>query len=153
MSIVDKIVDAKQLATTFAGPCLWLAGFAVLAGFGGGCWFMRHWDKGDIQEAKAQTLFAQKNFSDFKATLSSQSSDIKSDILKREREDADSIRERDQSIMKAIATGDAKLAAMLKPVFADMRSQINDVKYSCLTTVPLPDAYLLQLERPGGSAF
>jgi len=128
----------------FQGPCLILAGIAFLAGAGSATWATRAIMQGNVARAELR-------LSDFRAELATQSAAIERDAAERQQAAADALRARDQSITAAVDGIPGEVARLIAPQFARLRESVNDTRFDCLR-LPLPDSYLRELRRPGGSA-
>lgn len=128
----------------FKGPCLILAIVSALAGAGAATWATRAIMRGDVAEARLQLAA-------FRAELATQSASIEREAATRQQAAADALRERDQSITAAVDGIPGEVARLIAPQFARLRESVHDTRYDCLR-LPLPDDYLRELRRPGGTA-
>jgi len=153
-SIAERVVNARQWFSAFTGPCLYLAGFALLAGFGGGYWFTHSiWDAGALARAETRVAIAEKNLSDFKGEIAAQSSTIRGGLIKDMQANADALRARDQAITAAIDGIPARINAALDGKFKSLGSLLNAPQYDCVRTTVLPAEFLRALEQPPGNAL
>lgn len=127
----------------FKGPCLILAGIALLAGAGSATWATRAIMKGDVAEAREQ-------LASFRAELATQSASIEREAAARQQAAADALRDRDQSITAAVDAIPAEVAKLVAPQFTRLRESVHDARYDCLR-LPLPEPFLDGVRRPGGS--
>lgn len=142
--MIGWIANSLTWLQAFKGPCLILAGMAFLAGAGSATWATRAIMRGDVAEARLQ-------LADFRAELATQSAAIERDAAARQQAAAEALRERDQSITTTVDAIPAEVARLVAPQFARLRESVNETRFDCLR-YPLPDDYLRELRRPGGSA-
>jgi len=130
----------------FKGPCLILAAVALVTGGTlGSCVTKRLTDR--------RALVAEKALSDVRADMTTQSAAAEARAAVLRESAARAIRERDQQITAAVDGIPARVASLLNPKLAQLRSALNDPAYDCIRTVPLPREYLDGLQRPAGSAL
>jgi len=144
--VIGFIATALTWLKAFKGPCLILAAVAFLGGAGAATWATRAIMRGNVARAE-------KQLSDFRAELATQSASIERQAADRQKAAADALRERDAAITASVDGIPAAVAKIVAPQFAKLRSQINDPAYDCIRTVPLPREYLDGLQRAGGSAL
>ena len=142
--MTELVSTALTWLKAFKGPCLILAGVAFLGGAGLATWATRAIMRGDVARAE-------KQLSDFRAELATQSASIERQAAERQQAAADALRERDQSITSAVDAIPAEVARLVAPQFARLRESVNDTRFDCLR-LSLPEPYLDGLRRPGGSA-
>lgn len=142
--MIGWIANSLTWLQAFKGPCLILAGVTFLAGAGSATWATRAIMRGDVAEARLQLAA-------FRAELATQSAAIEREAATRQQAAADAMRERDQSITAAVDGIPGEVARLIAPQFARLRESVNDTRFDCLR-LPLPDSYLRELRRPGGSA-
>lgn len=129
----------------FKGPCLILAAVALVTGGTlGSCVTKRLTDRA--------ALTAQKALSDTRAELATQAAAAEAVAAELRQNALQAIRERDHQITSAVDGIPAKVAQLVAPKFAQLRSALNDPAYDCIRTVALPESVLRELRRPGGSA-
>jgi hypothetical protein len=142
--VIGSLATALTWLKAFKGPCLILAAVAFLGGAGAATWATRAIMRGNVAEARAQ-------LADFRAELATQSAAIEREAAARQQAAADALRERDQSITAAVDGIPGEVARLIAPQFAKLRESVNEPRFDCLR-LPLPDSYLRELRRPGGSA-
>ncbi|MCZ2098879.1 MAG: hypothetical protein LC121_21985 [Anaerolineae bacterium] len=142
--MIGWIANSLTWLQAFKGPCLILAGIAFLAGAGAATWATRAIMQGNVARAE-------QRLSDFRAELATQSASIERQAAERQQAAADALRERDQSITSAVDAIPAEVARLVAPQFARLRESVNETRFDCLR-YPLPDDFLRELRRPGGSA-
>lgn len=128
----------------FKGPCLILAAVALVTGGTlGSCVTKRLTDRA--------ALTAQKALSDTRAELATQAAAAEAVAAELRQNALQAIRERDHQITAAVDGIPAAVARLVAPQFAKLRESVNDTRFDCLRQ-PLPDDFLRELRRPGGSA-
>lgn len=142
--MIGFVSTALTWLKAFKGPCLILAGMAFLAGAGAATWATRAIMRGNVERAERQ-------LADFRAELATQSASIERDAAARQQAAADALRERDHAITSAVDAIPAEVARLVAPQFAKLRESVHDTRFECLG-YPLPDDFLRELRRPGGSA-
>ena len=142
--MIGFLATALTWLKAFKGPCLILAGMAFLAGAGAATWATRAIMRGDVAEARQQ-------LADFRAELATQSAKIEQEAAARQQAAADALRERDAAITASVDGIPAAVARLVAPQFAKLRESVHDTRFECLG-YPLPDDFLRELRRPGGSA-
>ena len=142
--MTELVSTALTWLKAFKGPCLILAAVAFLGGAGAATWATRAIMRGNVARAE-------KQLSDFRAELATQSASIERQAAERQQAAADALRERDQSITSAVDAIPAEVARLVAPQFARLRESVNDTRFDCLR-LSLPEPYLDGLRRPGGSA-
>lgn len=142
--MIGFLATALTWLKAFKGPCLILAGMAFLAGAGAATWATRAIMRGDVAEARQQ-------LADFRAELATQSAKIEQEAAARQKAAADALRERDAAITASVDGIPAAVARLVAPQFAKLRESVHDTRFECLG-YPLPDDFLRELRRPGGSA-
>ena len=142
--MIGFVSTALTWLKAFKGPCLILAGMAFLAGAGAATWATRAIMRGDVAEARQQ-------LADFRAELATQSAKIEQEAAARQKAAADALRERDAAITASVDGIPAAVARLVAPQFAKLRESVHDTRFECLG-YPLPDDFLRELRRPGGSA-
>ena len=142
--MIGFVATALSWLGNFKGPCLILAIVSALAGAGAATWATRAIMRGDVAEARQQ-------LSDFRAELATQSIKIEQEAAARQKAAADALRERDAAITASVDGIPAAVARLVAPQFAKLRESVHDTRFECLG-YPLPDDFLRELRRPGGSA-
>lgn len=142
--MIGFLATALTWLKAFKGPCLILAGMAFLAGAGAATWATRAIMRGDVAQAE-------KHLSDFRAELAAQSVDTERKAADRQRAVTEALRARDQAITASVDGIPAAVARLVAPQFAKLRESVHDTRFECLG-YPLPDDFLRELRRPGGSA-
>lgn len=128
----------------FSGPCAVLAAVALVTGGTlGSCVTKRLTDRA--------ALTAQKALSDTRAELATQAAAAEAVASELRQNALQAIRERDHQITSAVDGIPAAVARLVAPQFAKLRESVNDTRFDCLRQ-PLPDDFLRELRRPGGSA-
>jgi hypothetical protein len=151
MTLADKALSAVGTVRTFWAnfsiPCVWIAGVAFLAGGYAGY----RWMKGDVEEAKRETVEAELALSNFTATLATNAATAEAAAAKRVQDATAVQAERDAAISAQIAAIPSMVARKLQPDFALFRSAIHadPVLEECLAR-PLPPGALGVLRREGG---
>lgn len=129
----------------FQGPCLILAAVALVTGGTlGSCVTKR------MTESRA--LRAEKAVATLTADMATQTAAAEAEASVLRDNAFRAIRERDQAITTAVDGIPARVAQLVAPKFAQLRSALNDPAYDCIRTVALPESVLRELRRPGGSA-
>lgn len=129
----------------FKGPCLILAAVALVTGGTlGSCVTKR------LTESRA--MRAEKAAETLRADMATQTATAEARAAELRENAFRAIRERDQAITTAVDGIPAKVAAIVNPKLAQLRSALNDPAYDCIRTVALPESVLRELRRPGGSA-
>lgn len=143
--MIGALANGATFVRNFIGPCLWVALAGYIAGGASGGWLAWKLQDARVARAETTTLTLQRDIAAATAAT---------ELLARQRTSAAeaALRERDQSITAAVDAIPARVAAVLGPMRAELRSLINDPAYNCLRTVPLPEPYLNRLRRPAGSA-
>ena len=142
--MIGFVATALSWLGNFKGPCLILAIVSALAGAGAATWATRAIMRGDVAEARQQ-------LADFRAELATQSAKIEQEAAARQKAAADALRERDAAITASVDGIPAAVARLVAPQFAKLRESVHDTRFECLG-YPLPDDFLRELRRPGGSA-
>lgn len=142
--MIDFLATALTWLKAFKGPCLILAAVAFLGGAGAATWATRAIMRGNVARAE-------KQISDFRAELATQSASIERQAADRQKAAADALRERDAAITASVDGIPAAVAKLVAPQFAKLRESVNEPRFDCLR-LPLPEPYLDGLRRPGGSA-
>ena len=142
--MIGFIATALTWLKAFKGPCLILAAVAFLGGAGAATWATRAIMRGNVARAE-------KQLSDFRAELATQSASIERQAADRQKAAADALRERDAAITASVDGIPAAVAKLVAPQFARLRESVNDTRFDCLR-LSLPEPYLDGLRRPGGSA-
>ncbi len=142
--MTELVSTALTWLKAFKGPCLILAGVAFLGGAGTATWATRAIMRGNVARAE-------KQISDFRAELATQSASIERQAADRQKAAADALRERDAAITASVDGIPAAVAKLVAPQFAKLRESVNEPRFDCLR-LPLPEPYLDGLRRPGGSA-
>lgn len=129
----------------FSGPCAVLAAVALVTGGTlGSCVTKRLTDR--------RALVAERALSDVRAEIATQAAATEERAAQLRENALYAIRERDHQITSAVDGIPAKVAQLVAPKFAQLRSALNDPAYDCIRTVALPESVLRELRRPGGSA-
>lgn len=142
--MIGFLATALTWLKAFKGPCLILAAVAFLGGAGAATWATRAIMRGNVARAE-------KQISDFRAELATQSASIERQAADRQKAAADALRERDAAITASVDGIPAAVAKLVAPQFAKLRESVNEPRFDCLR-LPLPEPYLDGLRRPGGSA-
>lgn len=142
--MIGFLATALTWLKAFKGPCLILAAVAFLGGAGAATWATRAIMRGNVARAE-------KQLSDFRAELATQSASIERQAADRQKAAADALRERDAAITASVDGIPAAVAKLVAPQFARLRESVNETRFDCLR-YPLPDDFLRELRRPGGSA-
>lgn len=142
--MIGFLATALTWLKAFKGPCLILAAVAFLGGAGAATWATRAIMRGDVARAE-------KQLSEFRAELATQSASIERQAADRQKAAADALRERDAAITASVDGIPAAVAKLVAPQFVKLRESVSDARFDCLR-LPLPLPYLDGLRRPGGSA-
>ena len=128
----------------FSGPCAVLAVVALVAGGTlGSCVTKRLTDR--------RALVAERALSDVRAEMATQAAAAEERAAQLRENALYAIRERDHQITSAVDGIPGKVDQLVARRFAKMQESVNDTRFDCLR-LPLPDSYLRELRRPGGSA-
>lgn len=128
----------------FSGPCAVLAAVALVTGGTlGSCVTKRLTDR--------RALVAERALSDVRAEIATQAAATEERAAQLRENALYAIRERDREITSAVDGIPAAVARLVAPQFAKLRESVNDTRFDCLRQ-PLPDDFLRELRRPGGSA-
>ena len=142
--MIGLLATSLTWIKAFKGPCLVLAGVALIAGATVSAFATRAIMRGDVTRAE-------QRLSDFRAELATQSAAIERQAADRQKAAADALRERDQAITASVDGIPAAVARLVAPQFAKLRESVNEPRFDCLR-ISLPEPYLDGLRRPGGSA-
>ena len=129
----------------FKGPCLILAVVALVTGGTLGSCVTK-----SLTESRA--MRAEKAAETLRADMATQTATAEARAAELRENAFRAIRERDQAITAAVDGIPGRVAALVNPKLAQLRSKLNDPAYDCLRTVSLPEQYLSGLRRPAGSA-
>lgn len=143
--MLGKVAEGLTLAKNF-GP--WFGGLAIIAfvagvvagGFGSKLFY------------QGRALTAERNLAQFESRLSAETAAAEQRAGQRQLEALQIVLDDNEKKTRAINEIPERVAKLIGPTLIELRKDLNAPEYDCLRTVPLPDAALERLSRPGGAA-
>ena len=145
------LTEALTLGRNF-GP--WFAGVAIaalLAGAGGAWWLAGLYHGERVAHAQRAQERAERTLADYRAEMRTAVAEGEAAGAVRVTEALHAERECERRVAAAVGSIPAEVARILAPDLALLRSTLDDPRFGCLD-LPLPDAALGVLRRPGGRA-